>query len=113
MTIRCFQVQAVNPLQLLDFLDGFRRKGRFAFKGVQDDAFEQVTQGDVLEVGEPLEHFQQARFEANAAALRTFVPGAISLDRCPGNDDRHKRILCAQAVKYVVVRLAARRGDQC
>lgn len=53
------QIQPVELLQLLDALARRLLKRGSAVKGVQDDAFEQVAQTQIVKFGKRLEHFEQ------------------------------------------------------
>ena len=59
-------------------------EGRLPFEGVEDDAFQQVAQGEVVELGQGLQHLEQALLQAHAGldalddpAVRHLVPWYI------------------------------------
>jgi hypothetical protein len=51
VAVRGSQFAAVDRFQLPDDIQCGRLKRRFAFKGMQDDPFEQVAQGQVSVLG--------------------------------------------------------------
>src|ERR1700728_217797 len=59
------EVEIVKALQLLDAIERGRAERGLPVKGVQDDTFEQVTEGHVVVFGECLEHFEQALLHAH------------------------------------------------
>ena len=96
MAIRGLEGHAVERFELLDFLEGLRREGRFAFEGVKDDAFEQIAERHILLFGDGLEDLEHAFFKANAGLdaldfnggwscfscdMRTNVPKYISVHK--------------------------------
>ena len=56
----------VELLEIEDALKRGRAEGVFAVKGMKDDAFEEVSQGEVVILGERFEYFQDAFFHADA-----------------------------------------------
>lgn len=60
------QVESVDLLELLDDLDGGVVEGGLVLEGVQHDALQQVTEGQVEVLGEALEDLQQPALHADA-----------------------------------------------
>src|SRR5215472_13712085 len=60
------EVEPVNRLQGLHLAERSGREGRLALEGVQHDALEQITEGDIELGGECLEHLEQSALEAHA-----------------------------------------------
>ena len=50
---------SIEVFELVDVFQCLRREGSFAFEGMQDDAFEQVSQAHVLEFRHGLQDFEQ------------------------------------------------------
>jgi hypothetical protein len=65
VAVRGFEVHAVEGFELLDFFQRLRREGSFSFEGVEDDALEEIAEGDVFLFGDGFEDFEHAFFEAN------------------------------------------------
>ena len=60
------EVEVVKLLEVADALKRGRSEGAFAFKGVEDDAFEEVAEGEVMVLGEGFQDFEDAFFHADA-----------------------------------------------
>src|SRR6185369_15492900 len=60
------EVEPVDLLQAADPLQARLAERHLAVERVQDDAFEQVAEGDVVELGQSLEDFQEALFHPDA-----------------------------------------------
>src|SRR5262249_57159496 len=67
VTVGRFECQAIDFFELLDFSKCGGRESGLAFKRVQNDAFEEVTEREVFEFGEGFKHFEKAFFDANAS----------------------------------------------
>src|ERR1700687_605931 len=59
-------VEAVDPPELGDAAQGRRGEGRAALEGMEHDAFQQVAKRQVVELGQRLEHLDQALLHAHA-----------------------------------------------
>src|SRR5262245_8879558 len=70
------QLETDDALQLRDPATRLLAKGRLAVEGVEHDPLEQVAQGDVVVVGEGLQHLQQALLEAHPC-LHPFDPDLL------------------------------------
>ncbi len=66
MAVGGAQGESVELFELLDFFEGVRGEGGFAFEGVEDDAFEEVAEGHILLLGDGFEDFEEAFFDADA-----------------------------------------------
>ena len=53
-------------MRSLDALERGRSKRAFAIEGVEDHAFEEVAEGEVMVLGEGFEHLQDAFFHSDA-----------------------------------------------
>lgn len=60
------QLQAIESLELFDLMERPLTKRGLAVKSVQNDPFQQVTQGQIVVRGKPLEHLEQALFHPYA-----------------------------------------------
>src|SRR5262249_27679019 len=60
------QGEAVDRLELVDLGEDGRPEGHLALEGVQDDAFDEVTEGQVEVFGQALEDFQRVALDAKA-----------------------------------------------
>jgi hypothetical protein len=60
------EIEAVKPFEVLDAPQGFRLKRAFSVERVQDDAFEQIAQRQIVIFGERFQDFEQALLDANA-----------------------------------------------
>src|SRR5262249_35531041 len=60
------QGEAVDRLELVDLGEDGRPEGSLALEGVQDDAFDEVTEGQVEVFGQALEDFQRVALDAKA-----------------------------------------------
>jgi hypothetical protein len=58
---------AVDALELLDFLEGLRRKRCLAFKSVENDSFEQIAEGHVFEFGDSFQDFEEFFLQAHSS----------------------------------------------
>src|ERR1700691_6338422 len=71
------QLQAVKLLEISNAPERLGPEGDLAVKGVQHDAFEQVTQCDVFVFRKRLQHFQQAFLHADPG-LNAFYNKAVT-----------------------------------
>src|ERR1700683_2846554 len=60
------QGEAVDRLELVDLGEDGRPEGCLALEGVQDDALNEVTEGQVEVLGQALEDFQRVALDAKA-----------------------------------------------
>src|SRR6266852_5707557 len=60
------KIQAVKLLQLFNTVERGGSERALAIEGVEHNSFQQITQGQVVILGEGFEHFQQALFDADA-----------------------------------------------
>ncbi len=60
------QLQAVKSLQLFDPFDRFLAERSLAVKGVENDSFQKVAQGQIVVLGKRFKYFEQALFNAHA-----------------------------------------------
>lgn len=60
------EVEVEHAFEVGDLPPRFLGKGRLAFEGVQDDAFQQVAEGEVVIVGERFQDLEQALFDAHS-----------------------------------------------
>src|SRR5580704_2803188 len=58
------QGEAVDRLELVDLGQDGRPEGRLALEGVQDDAFDEVAEGQVEVFGQALEYLQRVALDA-------------------------------------------------
>lgn len=66
MTGAGIEFEAVKALQFADALEGVALEGALAVEGVEDDAFEEVAESEVVVLGESFEDFEKALFHAHA-----------------------------------------------
>ena len=66
MTGAGVEVEGVELYQDFNAAEGSGGEGAFAVKGVEDDAFEEVSEGKVVVIGEGFEDFEEAFFDADA-----------------------------------------------
>src|SRR5262249_26370152 len=74
------EVQAVHVFQLLDPAQRFATEGTFALKGMQDNALNQIAEGNIMVFRHGFEDFEQPLLHAQ--------PGLGALD-----DDRRSRMV--------------------
>ena len=60
------EIEVVELLEISDALERGRSKRAFAIEGVEDDAFEEVAEGEVMVLGEGFQHLQDAFFHSDA-----------------------------------------------
>jgi hypothetical protein len=60
------EVEAVDLAQARDAREALLAERRLALEGVEDNALEEVAEGDVVELGEAFEDLEEALFEADA-----------------------------------------------
>src|SRR5215813_13983789 len=60
MTVAGAKLQAVNFSQFRNLFQGFPRERCSCFKCMQNNAFQQITEGQVLQLGESLQYLQKA-----------------------------------------------------
>lgn len=60
------EVEVVELLQVANPLERWAAERAFAVKGVKNDAFEEVAEGEVVVFGEGFEDFQNALLHADA-----------------------------------------------
>ena len=95
------EVEVVELLEVADALERGPSEGAFAIKGVEDDALEEVAEGEVMVLGEGFQYLQDAFFHSDAGLdsldvqfrlgddlvlhryLCTMVPGYLSTTRGP------------------------------
>ena len=58
MTRSCIQLETVKLFQLFDSAKGIGLKRTFPIEGVQDDAFQQISQSHVMEFSKSLENLE-------------------------------------------------------
>src|ERR1700689_3023807 len=66
MAIRGMQSQAVDTSELLDLLQRLCRERRLAFKGMEHNPFEQISQRHVLQFSDRLQYLEQLLLDADA-----------------------------------------------
>ena len=66
VTVGCRQRAAIDGFQLFDDGKGLAREGRLALEAVQNDALQQVSEGEIGVFREALEHFEQRGLDAHA-----------------------------------------------
>src|SRR5664279_2357070 len=66
MAVCGLESEAINFSKLFDLLQGRGRKRRLALKGVQHDSLQQIAEREVLQLGQSLEHLEQAFLHADA-----------------------------------------------
>jgi len=59
------QFQAIELLEFPNATKGIFLEGKLPIKGVQDDAFEQISERYVTQLGKTLQDFQQSLFHAH------------------------------------------------
>ena len=79
MAVRGFEGHAIEGLELFDLFQGLRREGRFAFEGVEDDAFDEIAEGHVFLLGDCFEDLEHTFFEANAGLDALDFDGGVVL----------------------------------
>jgi hypothetical protein len=67
VAVRGFEGHAVERFELLDFFQGLRGEGSFAFKRVKDDPLEEIAKGDVFLFGDGFEDLEHTFFESNTS----------------------------------------------
>jgi len=95
----------VELFEVADTLERGRSEGAFAIKGVEDDALEEVAEGEVVVLGEGFQYFQDAFFHSHASL--------DSLDvqfRC--GDELAHRYLCTRVHGYLSTTLRPRRAHE-
>lgn len=60
------QIEAIEFLQFLDFLQAGLAEGTLSVKSMEDDAFEEVAEGQIVVVGEGAQDFEEALFHAHS-----------------------------------------------
>jgi len=58
--------ESVEFFELLDFFQGLLGERGFAFEGVEDNAFEQIAEGEVLLLSDRFKDLEDAFFDADA-----------------------------------------------
>jgi len=100
------EVEVVELLEIADALERGRSEGAFAIKGVEDDTFEEVAEGEVMVLGEGFQYFQDAFFHSDA--------GLDSLDvqfRC-GDELALHGYLCTMVHGYLSTTRRSKRAQE-